>query len=72
MMRGHAPSHHFDDGIRLSANQIVVVDERLAFVRGVLAKIADVVEACGQEVDFLRLDFGKAGLGQNIRGDVFD
>jgi hypothetical protein len=30
------------------------------------------VEACGLEVDFLRLDFGKAGLGQNISGDVFD
>jgi hypothetical protein len=73
IMRGNAPSHHFDDGIRLSANQIVVVaDERLAFVRCMLAKIAKVIEACGLQVDFLRLDFGKRGFGKNIRGDILD
>src|SRR5689334_4382723 len=30
------------------------------------------IEACGLQSDFLRLDFGKRSLGKNIRGDVLD
>ena len=68
VMRGNAPSHHFDDGIRLSANQVIVADGCFTFIQGVLAKIADVVEARGLEVNFLRFDFGKTGFGKNICG----
>src|SRR5690242_8355225 len=72
IIRGNAPSHHFDDGNRLFANQIGVADDRFVFIRGMLAKIAEMIKACGLQIDFLRLDFGKRSLGKNIRGDVLD
>jgi hypothetical protein len=53
-----------------SANQLVVIAGHIAFVRNVLAKIAQMIEARSLQVDLFRFDYGEGSFGQNIRGDV--
>jgi hypothetical protein len=53
-----------------AANQFVVIAGHIPFVRNVLAKIAQMIEARSLQVDLFRFDYGEGSFGQNIRGDV--
>ena len=46
-----------------SANQFVVIAGHFAFVRSVLAEIAQMIEARSLQVDLLRFDFGEVSFG---------
>src|SRR5262245_38270676 len=69
---GNAPSTHFDGGICLVAKQMIGTIKKFFLTNGVLAKIAEVIEASGLQIDRFRFDFRQCGFGKNVVGDILD
>ena len=61
---GNAPSHHFDDRIGLVAKQRIGTVKNFFLTDKVLAKIAEVIEASGLQIDFFRFYFRQCGFGK--------